>query len=146
MKKNIAAPLMSFVLALSACSRLAQPTPAPAPPLTATPAPAFTQVPTNSPLSSTEMPATPSEWNGFPIMPGATAGDGDDESYVFTTQASARQVQEYYKTELGKLGWQSLVQGEGSNALTLIFTKDNSATLTVRIITKGNESLVLLVK
>ncbi len=146
MKKNIAAPLMSFALALSACSPLDQSTPAPAPQLTVAPAPPFTQVPTNSPLPSPETPTTSSEWSGFPIMPGATAGDGDDESYVFTIQATARQVQEYYKTELGRLGWQALVQGEGSNALTLLFTKDSSATLTVRIITKGNESLVLLVK
>ncbi len=79
-------------------------------------------------------------------MPGAVAGDGDEESYVFTIQATTRQVQEYYKTELDKLGWQSLVQGEGSNALTLVFTKDGSATLTVRIITKGDQSLVLLTK
>ncbi len=146
MKKTIAVPLMSFALALSACSHPAQPTLAPAPPLTATPAPAFTQVPTNGPLSSTETPTASSEWHGFPIMPGAAAGDGDEESYVFTIQATARQVQEYYKTELGKQGWQSLVQGEGSNALTLVFTKDGSAALTVRIMAKGDQSLVLLAK
>jgi hypothetical protein len=113
-------------------------------------------VPTETPLLPTETPdivsalapeGTPaSEWQGIPIMPGAIAGDGDEESYVFTIRATPPQIQKYYQSELGKLGWQSSAQGEGESSLMLIFTKGDSTTFTVNILAKGEESLVLLVK
>ena len=157
-KKLIAA---AFLLAFSliACSGLAQPTPTPVPTLTFTPSPTLTATlaPTNTPLPPTETqdavsalapegePA--SEWQGIPIMPGAIAGDGDEESYVFTIRATAQDVQEYYERELGKLGWQPFAQAEGKDSsLMLIFTNDASETLSISIIAKGDECLVLLVK
>jgi hypothetical protein len=79
-------------------------------------------------------------------MPGAFAGEGDEEGYVFTIQATSQQVQEYYQLELARRGWQpSAQEGSGSSVL-LSFTDSPAATLTVSILAKGEEVLVLLVK
>jgi hypothetical protein len=87
-----------------------------------------------------------SEWNGIPIMPGAIAGDGDEESYVFTIQATPPQVQEYYQHELAKLGWHPSATDNQASSLMLMFTNNASATLTISIIAKGDQVLVLLMK
>jgi hypothetical protein len=161
--KKPLATLLFLGLALMACSGLAQPTATPVPTLTLTavptdtPVPTATSTPTDTPLPPTEtLDATSglnpkgkpaAEWQGIPIMPDAIAGDGDEESYVFTVKATPQQVQKYYDLELGKLGWHSLAAGEGEkSSLILIFMNDASETLSISIIAKGDESLVLLVK
>lgn len=158
MKKSIAVDVLLFGLILSACSSFRQATPAAFPTLTLTagPAPISTPVPINTPLPPTVTlePAAgvapeghpASEWKGIPIMPDAITGEGDDESYVFTVKATPEQIEGYYQLELGKLGWRSLSKGNSDSSLMLIFTNNDSATLTVSIITKGDEALVLLVK
>jgi hypothetical protein len=50
-------------------------------------------------------------------MPGAVAGDGDEEGYVFTIKATPQQIREYYELELGKRGWQSSAEGDGVPSL-----------------------------
>jgi len=147
-KRFIVVCLFLLVLILTACSSLAQPTatPIPTPTLTVAPTRTATSTPTSTPLPPTETPAVASEWEGIPIMPGAVAGDGDEEGYVFTIQATPQQIQEYYELELGKLGWAASVQGAGNDSLILTFTKDASVMITVSIIAKGGEALVLLVK
>jgi hypothetical protein len=77
-------------------------------------------------------------------MPGAIAGEGDEEGYVFIIRATPQQVQDYYQLELGKLGWQSIAQGDGESSTMLIFMNNTSTTLTVSIIAKGEKVLVLL--
>ena len=142
MNKIIAAGLL--LLALNACSDTAQPTPI----STAIPTLVATATRIPSPFPSTETPgAQPaSTWNGIPIMPGAIAGEGDEEGYVFTIHATPQNVQEYYQLELGRLGWQLLSQEEGASSVILLFTNHASETLTVSILSKGDEALVLLVK
>ena len=145
MKIVIAASLL--LLTLSACSGTAQATPT----LTVMPTkppPVKTITGTPSPLPSTETPEPQptSEWNDIPIMPGAIAGEGDEEGYVFTIKATLQQVQEYYQVELEKLGWQLLSQEQSNSSITLLFTDNASVTLTVSIISKGDRALVLLVK
>ena len=155
MKKPIVVSLL--LLALTACSSLSQTTPAPAWTLTAVPTQSAALAQTSTPLLPTETPdiiaelapegEPASEWKGIPIMPDAIAGEGDEESYVFTIQATPQQVQEYYVKELGKLGWELNARGAGSNSsLMLIFTDNTTETLTVSILVKGSEVLVLLVK
>ena len=150
MKKPAAASLILLAFALAACSSFAQPTPTAAPTstFTAIPISTATSMLTNTPLppSATPEGQSASEWNGIPVMPDAIAGDGDEESYVFTIKATLQQIQEYYQLELGKLGWQPFAQEDGDSSLTLIFMNDASETLTVSIIAKGDEALVLLVK
>lgn len=154
MKKPIAASLLLMIIILTACSNFMQPSPTASPTLTLTVLP--TLAPTNTFVPSTETPDAvsallpegqpASEWNGIPIMPEAIAGEGDEESYVFTVKATPQQVQDYYQLELGQLGWQPFATGDGDSSLMLMFTNSASATLTISIIAKGDEVLVLLVK
>jgi hypothetical protein len=151
-KKLFAASMLILILILAACSNFGQPSPTAITTLTLTAlailAPTNTSVPpTHTPdaipsLIPEGQPA--SEWNGIPIMPGAIAGEGDEESYVFTIKATPQQVQAYYQLELGKLGWQPFATGDGDSVL--MFTNNASATLTISMIAKGDQVLVLLVK
>ena len=151
MQKSIAASIVLLFLVLTSCSRLIPPAPTAiqtstfmvAPLITATPAP--TQTPdVVTGLLPEGQPA--SEWNGIPIMPGAIAGEGDEESYVFTIKATPQQVADYYEAELATLGWQPFGTDNKEASLMLLFMDETSATLTINIIAKGDEALVLLVK
>jgi hypothetical protein len=141
-KKCIVAGLLA--LTLVACSNVIQPTPV----STAIPTLMVTVTPTLFPLPPTETRAVQpiSEWNGIPIMPGAIAGEGDEEGYVFTIKATPQQVQEYYQLELRNRGWQLFSQDASGSSLMLVFMDSASAALTVNILSKGDEVLVLLVK
>ena len=142
MKKLITASLLA--LTFGACSNAIESTPA----VTAIPTLVVTVAPTPSSLPPTTTHEVPSaaEWNGIPIMPGASAGEGDEEGYVFTIKATPQQVQEYYQLELEKRGWQSVSQDTSASSLILIFMDSASATLTINILSKGDEVLVLLAK
>lgn len=156
MKKLIA--ISSLFLATIACSTTAQPTATAVPTqtfsVTATLAPKNTPTEASLPPTATEdvhdalVPTgqPDAEWNGIPIMPGAITGEGDAEGYVFTIQATPEQIRDYYQNELSKLGWQALASGDGEASQMLIFTNDSGASLSVSIITKGEEALVILVK
>src|SRR5689334_10568214 len=82
MKKLITANLICLLLVLAACSSIKHQPSQTAIPATAIPSLALTQVP----LLATETPhpegQPASQWKGIPIMPGAIAGEGDEESYV----------------------------------------------------------------
>jgi hypothetical protein len=86
------------------------------------------------------------DWDGIPIMPGAITGEGDEEGYVFTVRASSQQVQDYYQLELAARGWQSLSEENEGSARVLVFVDNASTLLTVRILTRGEEALVLLTR
>jgi len=157
-KKLIAATLFWIALAIPACSIPNLPTSTVTPTQTFTAIPVLTTTlpPTSAPLPPTATPDVvsglipegqpDSEWKGIPIMPGAIAGDGDEEGYVFTIKSTPQQVQEYYQLELGKLGWQLFATGDGDPSRMLMFMDVASTTLTVSIIARGDEVLVLLVK
>jgi hypothetical protein len=144
------------LLVLSACTNIIQPTSTAIPTFTATVLPTLapTLIPAVTPPLPSETPdivsarvpegQPASEWKGIPIMPGAIAGEGDEEGYVFIIRATPQQVQDYYQLELGKLGWQSIAQGDGESSTMLIFMNNTSTTLTVSIIAKGEKVLVLL--
>ena len=142
MKKVIAAHLI--LLLLSACSGKIQLTPA----VTEVPTEIVTVTPAPSPLppSQTAVSQPTKEWMGIPVMPGATTGEGDEEGYVFTIKATSQQVQDYYQVELARLGWQPSDQETSNASVILNFTDSTAATLTISILAKGDEVLVLLVK
>lgn len=141
-KTLIAAHLV--LLTLVACSGPAQPTSAV--PEVSTQITTVTLAPSAVPPSQTSAGQSTASWNGIPIMPGAIAGEGDEEGYVFTIRATSQQVQEYYQLELGKLGWQLSAQENSGESLMLSYMDSNSATLTVSILSKDEEVLVLLLK
>ena len=146
-QKPIVAILSLLLFLLAACNFPGQ-----NPTLTIAP----TFVPTITSLPSLQTPdavsslipegQSASEWKGIPIMPGATAGEGDEESYVFTIKATPQQVADYYQAELATLGWQSFGTENKDASLMLLFMDKDSATLTINIIAKGDQALVLLVK
>ena len=108
-------------------------------------APAATVTPLSA-FSPTRERESATDWNGIPIMPGAITGEGDQEGYVFTVQASSQQVQDYYQLELAALGWQSLSERNDGSARVLVFVDNASTTLTVSILTRDEEALVLLTR
>jgi hypothetical protein len=147
-KKRI---VISFLLlTLGACSSVIKPISTEILISTAVPTQTATVIPTMTFLSSDEMPDViselASEWNGIPIMPGEIAGEGDQDGYVFTIEATPQTVQEYYQLELGNLGWQLLSQEADDSSILLMFVNGASETLTIHVIAKDGEALVLLVK
>ena len=112
-------------------------------PIMTAPAPTETLAVVLSPTSEGEPAA---EWKGIPIMPDALTGEGDEEGYVFTIRASSQQVQDYYQLELAARGWQSLAEENEGSTRVLVFIDTTSTMLTVRILTRGEEALVLLTK
>ena len=144
MKKRIAASLL--LITLNACSYPFQPTPGVIPTLTPVPTRTVTIASTMTLPPPSETPRAGSEWNGIPIMPGALAGDGDDESYVYTIQSMPQTVQEYYQLELGKRNWQLLSEEGDDSSSTLFYMNNDAETLTITLFAKDDEVLVLLVK
>ena len=109
---------------------------------TETPAPTTTLTPTLKPtktLSTGVLPmpsGTPlADWEGFPIMPSAIAGDGDSSSYSFTVYAAVDEVQDYYANKMAALGWNLFATGQGGTkgALMLIFMK-GTGTVSISIL------------
>jgi hypothetical protein len=147
-KKRIAVNFL--LLTLVACSSVIKPIPAEILTFTAVPTRTATILPTVTLLPSGETPDViselASEWNGVPIMPGEIAGEGDQDGYVFTIEATPQTVQEYYQLELGNLGWQLLSQEADDSSILLMFVNGASETLTIHVIAKDGEALVLLVK
>jgi len=145
-KKNIAASLpLLLILVLAACSNLIPPNPAAIPTLTLPAISTFTPANPSLPLTETASEGNlAAEWKGIPIMPGAISGEGDEEGYVFTVKATPQQVQDYYQTELGKLGWQLSSSSDDGSSLVLLFMNSASSMLTVSVLAKQDKVLVLL--
>jgi hypothetical protein len=139
-KKSIVASLLLLMLVLAACSNLIQPNPTAIPILTVSAAASPSLL-----LTETVSGGKPaSAWKGIPIMPGAISGEGDEEGYVFTVKATPQQVQDYYQTELGKLGWQLSSRSEEGSSLILLFMNSASSVLTVNVLARQDTALVLL--
>lgn len=126
----------------------------PIPTFTLSPTP--TELPTNTPQPPTATPdvlsalrpvGTPDkEWKGIPIMPGAIAGNGDNEKYVFTINATPKDIQAYYERELSKSGWVLMTSGAGDTGATmLIFNNGKPPLMPISIIPDGDLMLVLIV-
>ena len=87
-----------------------------------------------------------SEWKGVPVMPQATTGQDfpGSKSYSFKVNATVKEVQDYYNTELAKLGWTaSLSMPMGDSASLQSFEKDNSG-LTVTTVNVNGSIVVIL--
>jgi len=86
-----------------------------------------------------------SEWNGIPIMPQATAGqEHDATNYSFKFTGTVKEAQDFYSTELVKLGWSSMFSMPGNaNGAILAFQKDSNI-LNITIIFSDNNTVVVL--
>lgn len=152
--------ILVLASAFIACRVLTpQPTPTSLP--TPTPGATYTSPPTAKPtdiaLSPTATPTIPvldiptgkpvANWEGFPIMPEAIAGDGHSRSYTFTIKASVEQVQQFYEKEIAKLGWNLFASEQSTTEAALLFFMKGSDILTLSIIPlPDGVTYVLLVK
>jgi hypothetical protein len=91
-------------ICISACSLFSslasKPTPTPAPTETSTRTAA--SAPSEGPGEGGN---TPSNWKGIPIMPGATDGADDGESYSYYVTATLSEVESFYSAQMPPLGW-----------------------------------------
>lgn len=87
-----------------------------------------------------------SEWNGIPVMSQATAGQEfpDAKTYSFKVNATVTEAQDYYKSELEKLGWSSFFNMPAdANGSVQVFQKDSSV-LTITIANTNGTVVVIL--
>lgn len=107
--------------------------------------PIETPDPQNSLPLPTGAPLT--DWGGIPILPGASAGEGDDSGYAFIVKSDAGEIQRYYEETLGGLGWMILASSlDDTGSVLLIAAKDEAMlTLTVTPLA-GGVMYVFLVK
>ena len=87
-----------------------------------------------------------SEWNGIPVMPQATAGQEfqDSNTYSYKVDATVKEVQDYYKAELEKLGWNSSFSMPGTDTVAVEMFSMDSNFLTVTITERNGVVIVLL--
>ena len=87
-----------------------------------------------------------SEWNGIPVMPQATAGQEfkDSNTYSYKVDASVKEVQDYYKGELEKLGWTSSFNMPGNDTVAVEMFQKDSNFLTVTVTERNGTVVVLL--
>jgi hypothetical protein len=86
------------------------------------------------------------DWKGIPIMPQATAGEEakDGSSYSFKVDASVKDAQDFYTSELTKLGWSSSFSMPGNETASVsAYQKDNNI-LTVTIMNVSGSVVVIL--
>jgi hypothetical protein len=130
--------LLSLGLLLAAgCARAPEATDAPRPTATFIPYNMEVPIPVGTPVRA---------WHTVPIMPGATAGSGDDLGYTFAVQATAEEIQAFYKEKMPLLGF--VYEGTGDadpNAPLLVFRK-SGYTVTVSYFPQEDEMLVLIVR
>lgn len=78
-------------------------------------------------------------------MPGAIAGEEDDNSYAFVISESHEQVQSFYEKEMASLGWGLMAVGEGeTGSLLLMFTK-GSMLMSISVILQENGTTYVLI-
>jgi hypothetical protein len=84
------------------------------------------------------------EWNGIPIMPSATSATESTGIYSYKADATVTAAFDYYKVEMGSLGWTEFfaMPDTGSGALLTYEKDDRLATITIT--TDGDGVLVFL--
>jgi hypothetical protein len=87
-----------------------------------------------------------SEWKGIPVMPQATAGqeNTDSSTYSYKADATVKDAQDFYGTQLKDLGWKSFMNMPGdSNGSIQVFQKDSSF-LTVTAIEQSEGKILVI--
>jgi hypothetical protein len=87
-----------------------------------------------------------SEWKGIPIMPQATAGQefSDTHTYSFKVDATVKEAQDFYNTQLVNMGWSSLFSMPSNDKGAIqAYQKDNNV-LTVTIADVNGSVVVIL--
>jgi len=77
-------------------------------------------------------------------MPGAVTGEENEDRYRFMLKASVDQVEEFYKTELAKLGWKFNTEGTGENGAPILIFSRSGKILSISVIVIGDIVVVSL--
>jgi hypothetical protein len=87
-----------------------------------------------------------SEWKGIPVMPQATAGQefAETSTYSYKVNASIQEVQDFYKTELEKLGWKSFFNMPSESTGSVQVYQKDSSILTITIVETDGNVVVML--
>lgn len=84
------------------------------------------------------------EWNGIPVMPQAIAGDESEGIYAYKVAVTAQEIQDYYKLELPKLGWEESFSMPMQGTAILLYTKgDQVLSITIMPI-EGSATIVMI--
>ncbi len=87
-----------------------------------------------------------SEWKGIPVMSQATAGQEftDTHTYSFKVDATVKEAQDFYNSQMKNLGWSSLFSmPSNDNGAIQAYQKDNDV-LTVTIADVNGSVVVIL--
>lgn len=147
---------------LSACVQAA-----PEPTQTVTPVPVSTHTPVSQPTATLPPTVTPeptltqqfffpepvgepaANWEGIPVMPEAIAGNGDQESYLYSVFATSQEVKDFYCRMLSNDGWGLLGEGQSDvgESVMIIFSKDtNILTISILPAREDGKVLVMIIK
>lgn len=83
-------------------------------------------------------------WKDIPIMPEAVTGEENEDRYRFMLKATVEQVEEFYKTELAKLGWKFTTKGTGENGAPIFIFSKGGKILSISVIVIGDIVVVSL--
>jgi hypothetical protein len=105
-----------------------------------------TQTGTPPPTPTTKLPGgVPVElWKDIPIMPEAVTGEENEDRYRFMLKATVDEVEEFYKTELAKLGWKFNTRGTGENGAPIFIFSKSGKILSISVIVIGDLVVVSL--
>jgi hypothetical protein len=87
-----------------------------------------------------------SEWKGIPVMSQATAGEENTDSttYSYKADATVKEAQDFYGTELKNLGWTTFLNvPSDANGSIQIFQNDSS-NLVVTIVEQSEGKILVI--
>jgi hypothetical protein len=101
---------------------------------------------TPPPTPTTKLPGgVPAKlWKDIPIMPGAVTGEENEDRYRFMLKATVDQVEDFYKSELPKLGWKFNTKGTGENGAPIFIFSKSGRVLSISVIVSGDIVVVSL--
>lgn len=111
-------------------------------------APIETMIPSDLPGIAEDFlnPQSPplSEWKEIPIMPQAIAGDESDGYYVYRIASTSDEIQDFYKTKLTELGWESSFSLPMAGTAILVYTKDEQV-ITITIMPTDTSDMLVMI-
>lgn len=128
-----------FLVLFTGCSSSSEPG------LTSTPRPTSTFIPIDM-VPPVPLGTPVHEWHHIPVMPGATAGSGDELGYSYAIHASPEEVRTFYRDQMPNLGWEYDATGGTDPSAPLMVFKKGSYIVTVSYFPHDGDLLVLLVR
>ena len=85
-----------------------------------------------------------SEWKEIPIMPQAIVGDESDGYYVYRIASTSEEIQDFYKTKLPELGWESSFSLPLAGTAILVYSRDEQV-VTITIMPTDTSDMVVMI-